>query len=342
MRIGVICPSEIAIRRFMPALMKCPGFQFAGIGVFSKCERFGSEEVDDNIFKEIRNRELEKARVFLSDYGGKLYESYEAIATAEDIDALYIPLPPALHFKWAKLALLNGKHVLIEKPATISADECNELIQIATKNNLAIHENYMFVFHNQITAIDDIVKNGEIGDVRLYRICFGFPKRMLNDFRYNKNLGGGALYDAGGYTIRYAVRLLGNTAKLKYAQSNYINGFDVDMYGSAALVNSDGITAQVAFGMDNDYKCELEIWGSNGCIKTGRILTAPVGFTPQVIISKGNDSCVVDLPSDDTFYKSILHFENCIINHQIRNDQFEIIKRQAELIDEFKEYTHIL
>ena len=59
----------------------------------------------------------------------------------------------------------------------------------------------MFVFHNQLEAINDIVRSGEIGDVRLYRITFGFPRRDARDFLYNKALGGGALLDAGGYTM---------------------------------------------------------------------------------------------------------------------------------------------
>ena len=120
----------------------------------------------------------------------------------------------------------------------------------------------MFAFHNQLKEIAQIIERGEIGDVRLYRISFGFPQRAVNDFRYNKELGGGALIDAGGYTIKYAAMLLGETAHITAAQMNYTDEFEVDIYGSATLVNQDGATAQIAFGMDNSYKCELEVWGS--------------------------------------------------------------------------------
>ena len=160
--------------------------------------------------------------------------------------------------------------------------------------------------------------------------------RAANDFRYNKALGGGALIDAGGYTIRYAIRLLGPTAKIRYAQSNYMKQFDVDMYGSAALCNADGVTAQIAFGMDNNYKCELEVWGSKGSLTTGRVLTAPVGFTPTAIIRKGNEDKVIDLPADDAFQKSIRHFVDCIENEKTRKERYQIIIKQAEMVDEFK------
>lgn len=320
----------------MPALQQCNDLEFAGIGIYTKEERFGSKDISEEAFQTALKQEREKAQVFIDQYGGVIYSGYEEIATSPDIDALYIPLPPALHFKWAKTAIEHGKHVLVEKPSTTSSSDTRELARLAARNGVALHENYMFAFHSQLDAIEEIIGNGEIGDIRLYRISFGFPRRSANDFRYNRALGGGSLIDAGGYTIRYATRLLGSTAEMKYAQSNYIDGFEVDMYGSAALVNAEGVTAQVAFGMDNNYKCELEAWGSKGCLTTGRVLTAPAGFVPTATIRKGNESTDIELPADDAFLKSIKHFIECIKNKEIREERYGIIVKQADLVDEFK------
>lgn len=335
MKIGIICPSEIALRRFMPALQQIPELEFVGLGVCNAEERFGSEMPEIGIVEDVLSAEREKAKVFTEQYGGKIFDSYTSIVHSDEIEALYIPLPPALHYRWAKEALESGKHVLVEKPSTISVATTRELTEIAQKRGLALHENYMFAFHEQLDAIDSIIKSGELGDLRLYRISFGFPRRAANDFRYNKNLGGGALIDAGGYTIKYAARLLGDTAKLRYAQMNYIDEFDVDVYGSAAMINEEGVTAQIAFGMDNNYKCELEAWCSKGCLTTGRVLTAPVGFVPQVTIRKGNEDEVRELPADDAFGKSIRHFLSCVFDNTIREKNYLEICRQAELVEEF-------
>ena len=342
MNLGIICPSEIAIRRFMPALQKCSRFKFYGIGVFAKEERFGCEEISEAVFQELLQKEKEKAQVFINEYGGRLFNSYEEIVTSSEIDVLYIPLPPALHYKWAKKALEHGKHVFVEKPATTTLSDTKDLINLAAKKNLAIHENYMFDFHEQLTSIEEIIQSGEIGEIRLYRISFGFPLRGANDFRYNKTLGGGSLIDAGGYTIRYATRLLGSSAKIKYAQSNFVDGYSVDMYGSAALVNNDGVTVQIAFGMDNNYKCELEVWGSKGCLTSGRILTAPSGFVPTATIRKGNNDTVINLPADDAFLKSIQEFAKCIDDERKRAERYRVILKQAEMVDEFKCLTRRL
>ncbi len=340
-RIGIICPSEIAFRRFMPALKKAENeIAFSGIGYASPEEWFGDiSNVSSDVIKEQQEREHAKAQSFIDAYGGKIYPGYEALIESKDVDAIYLPLPPALHYKWAKLALENGKHVFVEKPSTTCFADTDSLIDIASKKGLALHENYMFIFHNQVKALDDVVKSGEIGDVRLYRISFGFPLRAKNDFRYNKALGGGALLDAGGYTMKYANYLLGNSAKVVTAQVNNIDGFEVEMFGSCTMVNDEGITAQLAFGMDNDYKCEVEMWGSKGTITSNRILTAPEGFIPTYTIKKNQDFETRNLPADDAFLKSIKRFVNCINDNEIRNENYVILHRQESMVEQFREIS---
>lgn len=327
-RIGVICPSDIAQRRFLPALSGIDDFTFAGVAVADKCEWEGATD-------EIIEKEYEKATAIVNTFSGKIFNGYNAIIQSDIIDALYLPLPPALHYKWALSALENGKHVLVEKPFTTSLIETKILISLAQQNKLAVHENYMFGFHSQIDAIKKIIEGGDIGEVRLYRICFGFPLRALNDFRYNKELGGGALLDAGGYTVKLATLLLGNKVRVTASNLNYLPGFNVDMYGSATLVNEEGTTVQVAFGMDNSYKCDLEVWGSKASLFTGRILTAPPGYEPELVVKHNNESKTIKLPSDDAFRKSIIHFNECVEKPELREKNYADILLQAKLIDEF-------
>jgi len=337
-KLAVLCPSEIALRRFMPALRATGIFAFAGIGTASPEEWFGDSapSVSAEALREQRRREREKAECFTSQFGGEIYPSYSELLASPEVEAVYIPLPPGLHFRWAKAALAAGKHVFVEKPAATSAADAAELAALADSAALALHENYMFVFHRQLEAIDGIIASGEIGEVRLYRISFGFPRRAAGDFRYSRKLGGGALFDCGGYTIRYATRLLGESARLVAAQSGGVAGFEVDMYGSAMMVNADGAAAQIAFGMDNDYKCELEVWGSRGCLVTGRVLTAPAGFVPTVEIRRGGAAERRELPADDAFGKSIARFRDCIGDPAVRRAQYAAIVKQAEMVDEFR------
>lgn len=337
--IGIICPSEIALRRFMPALQKANDkIKFSAIGIASPEEWFGNlSSITKEQIDEQQVRERAKAKTFVDQYGGEIVVGYSNLVSSDLIDAVYIPLPPALHYKWAKNAIEAGKHVFVEKPSTTCLSDTDDLISLALQKRLALHENYMFIYHEQLNALDKIVKSGDIGDVRLYRISFGFPLRQLNDFRYNKALGGGALLDAGGYCMKYANYLLGGNAKVVTAQANDIEGFEVEMYGSATMVNEQGLVAQLAFGMDNDYKCDIEIWGSKGTITSGRILTAPAGFTPSYTIKKNQDIETRELPSDDAFLKSIERFVDCIESEQTRKEEYDILHTQEVLVEQFKE-----
>ena len=339
MRLGIISPSNIAEKRFLPALSKIKDIEFVAIAINSISERYDSEEYDEDIANEMMTRQREKAKRIVGKYGGKIVEGYKKLIESDIIDAVYIPLPPSLHYKWAKYAIQNKKHILLEKPSTINLSETKELIDLSIENDIAIHENYMFEFHNQIKEIDNILAKKIIGEIRQIRICFGFPKRADGDFRYDKKMGGGALFDAGGYTLKYATHFLGDTARIEYSNFNK-EKYDVDLYGIAILSNEKNDFVQVSFGMDNDYKCELEVWGSEGTLYTNRILTAPEGFIPTVTISKNGEKEELSLSSDDTFFKSINYFVKCINDEKIRNESRASILKQSILVDDFIKKTN--
>ena len=211
------------------------------------------------------------------------------------------------------------------------------MLGMAKKKSLALHENYMFQYHSQIAKISEMIEGGTIGEVRLLRLDFGFPFRGSGDFRYDKKLGGGALLDCGGYAIKLASMLLGEDARVVQATGKSKDGFDVDVYGSAVMQNGKGLVAQLSFGMDNDYRCSLDIWGSKGSLFTNRIFTAPDGFVPTLTITASDGTSEVKLESDDTFMKSIRFFHECVVDEGARYKSYGQIVRQGELIKDFME-----
>lgn len=309
-RLGILGTSEIAFRRFLPALKKHNEFEYIGVA----------------------SRNIEKTKPFVEDYGGKGYSSYDELLQDKNIDAVYIPLPPALHFEWGKKALQAGKHILMEKPFCVNLQQTEELIELAKERNLAVHENYMFMYHKQLTKIKEIIDSGYLGKIRLYRIAFGFPMREKNDFRYNKELGGGALLDCGGYTLKLANYLLGDTTKV--VCSNLVKeDFEVDLYGNATLQNDKGMTAQVSFGMDNAYKCELEVWGSKAILKVPRIFTAPDNFDVNLEIIDNNGIKNINVGIDNQFYNSINNFSLNINDKDKMFKEYNNVLVQSKLIN---------
>lgn len=338
MNVGIICPSEIAFRRFLPSLQKVKELTFAGVAIASPEEWAGDGKVTENTLAIIEN-ERKKAQNFINNYGGKIFEGYETLITSPEVDIVYLPLPPALHYKWARMALESGKHAYVEKPFTTCLEDTQSLLAIAKKKRLVVHENYMFIFHRQLQAVQYLIASGEIGKVRQYRVSFGFPRRAANDFRYNKALGGGALLDAGGYCMKYASWLLGDSARLVCANSYNDPECEVDIFGSCTMTNDEGTIVQMSFGMDCDYKCELEAWGSTGTLTTGRILTAPDGLEPDMVIKHNQEYITKKLPADNAFEKSICRFCDCIQNDKIREENYRLIERQSSFVSEFKKLS---
>lgn len=329
-RIGMLGTSNVAYRRFVPSVKQIPSFSYIGLAVAGAHE-WNSMSASESFESEYMN-EQKKADDFRRNYGGDTYNGYEQFLCSDEIDAIYIPLPPALHYKWAKLALERGKHVLLEKPFTTRLAHTQELVALATKKRLALHENYAFCYHEQLQKIFEILQDGTIGEPRQIRAAFGFPFRGAQDFRYIKALGGGSLFDSGVYPIKMSSKLLGTGARVTAASLQSAMDFDVDIYGSATLQNDYGLTAQITFGMDNAYKCEVEIWGSKGILTAPRVYTAPDEFSPQIIINNPEQS-VITVPPDWQFKKSALRFLDSIQSDNLRAQAYEEITEQSGLID---------
>ncbi len=312
MKIGILGTAEIAFRRFLPALRKCEGFSYAGVA----------------------SRTPAKGQAFQERFGGAVYDGYDALLDDESIDAVYAPLPPALHFEWGKKALERGKRLMLEKPFTTSFAETAALVDLAKEKGLAVHENYMFLYHSQLARIKELIASGELGELRLIRVSFGFPMRAAEDFRYKKALGGGALLDCGGYPLRLARELLGESARITQSRLVRPRGYEVDLYGNAVLENDAGLCAQVAFGMDNAYQCQLEVWGSAATLIAPRIFTAPPDFKPRIILRAPSGKSVVDQEADDQFLNSIRVFERCFSDEAFRDERYADIVRQGRMVDE--------
>lgn len=315
-KLGIIGTADIAYRRFLPALMIDKEIEYIGVAV----------------------RDKKKGKKFLESYGGKVYEGYDEIIHDKEITSMYIPLPPALHKYWGMMCLEEGIHVFMEKPLTVNLDEMLGLVKRARETQKVIFENYAFLYHMQLRKIKEMIFADQVlGDLRLIRINFSFPKRSSADFRYNKKLGGGALLDCGGYTIRLAEVFLGKKICVDTAKLNYVTGCDVDLYGTATLQNEKGMVAQIAFGMDNGYKCELEIIGQNGWIRVPRIFTAPIDYVTEIFMNINNEEGKIVVGQDNQFLNAICKYKTLLINDECRSEIYDEIVWTAELMENIRE-----
>lgn len=148
----------------------------------------------------IASRSLEKAQGAAADLGiEKAYGSYEALLADPDIDAIYNPLPNHLHVPVTVQAVEAGKHVLCEKPMALDAGEAARLLDLPKDRLVA--ENFMVRAHPQWIRAREIVRSGDLGELKAIQCFFSYYNDDPANIRNMADIGGGALYDIGCYTM---------------------------------------------------------------------------------------------------------------------------------------------
>lgn len=182
----------------------------------------------------VASRTLARAEAFAARHGiPRAYGSYEQLVEDPDIDVVYISAPHSEHLRLALLAISAGKHVLVEKPAGISAAEAREFAAAARAAGVFAMEAMWSRFLPQTTVLDQLVRDGSLGDVLTVTADFGAVFDPDPTGRaYNPALGGGALLDVGIYPVWFARFVLGEPAVVTARGSLTETGVDAQ----AALI----------------------------------------------------------------------------------------------------------
>jgi len=322
LRIGILSTANIAVRSVIPAILNLS---------------------DNFILAGIASRTQEKLHEVCKTCNTVPYVGYDKLVKDQSIDALYIPLPNSLHAEWIEKALLNGKHVIVEKSLGCSFEEVTRLTNLAREKNLVLFENFQFRFHPQTSLIQNLINQKTIGEIRCVRASFGFPPFSdKNNIRYQANLGGGALLDAGAYTTKVSQLILGLDLKVKASSLNSNSNCEVDIWGGAYLQDEKtGRFAELAFGFDHFYQCGVEIWGSLGKLKTNRLFTAPTNYEPVIIIETCEGEQRIKASAANHFELMLLHFHK-LITASINTEEEHLQNiDQARLIQEIKNLVYV-
>ena len=315
-RIGILGCANIAGRLVIPAIASSDNFKLTAVA----------------------SRSHKKAQAFASKFNCNAVKNYQSLIDRDDIDAIYIPLPIGLHHEWVIKCLESGKHVLCEKSLAPDYGTVKSMVETARSHSLVLIENFAFVFHSQHKFVLDKLKNGEIGQIRCFRGSFGFPPFTDDNIRYSKKLGGGSLLDAGSYAVKATQLIFGHDIKVTSAFLGYETGKEVDIYGGASLVSGSGHISQIAFGFDNYYQCNYEIWGSRGKLISERAFTAAPDIRPKVIIEKQNEKHEYTLPQDNHFLNILEHFHDSIRNNSLESNYSELLN-QSQLLTQIQEHA---
>lgn len=290
----------------------------------------GTARIADSVVKGIRgsanselvavaSRDLEKAREWaqardvLHSFG-----SYDEMLASDLIDAVYIPLPNALHKEWSIRAAEQGKHVLCEKPIAVSAQEVEELIEASQKHGVKIMEAFMYRFHPQTERIRQLVADQAIGETRIVRATFDFYLRRPHDVRWSKELGGGALLDVGSYCVNVANLVVGMLPSAVTASAVWApSGVDMSLVGTLEYPNGVLGAIDCSFQVGSAMQQRLAISGTEGIISVSRPFSRGPEENTSIVIDKADnvsEAEQIEVPSANHYQLMVEHFADAALN----------------------------
>jgi D-xylose 1-dehydrogenase (NADP+, D-xylono-1,5-lactone-forming) len=213
----------------------------------------------------VASRHADAAEAFAREHGiPHAHDSYDALLADPEVDAVYIPLPNALHVQWTIRALEAGKHVLCEKPLGRSASEVEAAFVTAERTGLILTEGFMYRHHPQTRRCHQLVREGAIGRLRMITSCFSFFTDDVANVRLRAELHGGALMDVGCYCVSAARMLAGEPERVSAEQTLGGDGVDVTFTGTMRF--ADGVLAHFDAGLALAPRHGLEVVGEAGSL----------------------------------------------------------------------------
>ncbi|MEJ7740872.1 MAG: Gfo/Idh/MocA family oxidoreductase [Chitinophagaceae bacterium] len=132
------------------------------------------------------------------------YQNFDQISNNQDIDVVYVVLPPSMHREYTVRAADAGKHVWCEKPMAVRVDECQAMIDACRKNKRSLAIGYRLQHEPNTQEYRRIIKQRLLGKVQKVTCAAGYRENRTNHWKQIKELGGGVLYDMGVYAIQGA------------------------------------------------------------------------------------------------------------------------------------------
>jgi predicted dehydrogenase len=242
------------------------------------------------------------------------YEQYEE--SLEQVDAVYIALPNAMHAEYAIRAARAGVHVLCEKPMAVTVDECERMIEACESNGVKLMIAYRLHFEAINLDVIDIVRHRRIGEPKYFNSSFSMAVRA-GDIRTKRALGGGTLYDIGVYCINAARGLFRAEPKEVIALSVNSGTPKLDQIDetTGAVLRFDGERlAAFVTSFNADHVAAYRIVGTRGQMHVNPAYEYAGGLAYELTVNGKTERRRIG--KRDQFAPELLHFSDCILENR--------------------------
>ena len=265
-RWGIVSTADIGMKKVTPGIMNSPHSEVVALA----------------------SRDLGRAKAGLAELGlpnARAYGSYEELFADPNVDAIYNPLPNHLHVPITLAAARAGKHVLCEKPISMTAAEAEQLR--AAPKNVLITEAFMVRHHPQWHRAREIVRSGELGQVHLVRGAFLYFNDDPTNVRNLADIGGGGLMDIGCYCVIAGRYLFDAEPKRVVALVDRDPSFKTDRL--ASVIADFGAGRQLSFvcGTQSAGRQTVEVFGTEASLEIVIPFNAPPDEKTAILVGSG-------------------------------------------------------
>lgn len=220
----------------------------------------------------------------------RVHDSYEALLADPDLDAVYLPLPNDLHGPWIRAAADAGKHVLCEKPLSLSATEADAVAAYCRERGVLLMEAFMYRFHPAWAEVRRLLAEGAIGRLTDVETWFAFrSQQAASDYRMSMARGGGALLDVGCYAVNLTRWLLGDVPDAVTASARLDPAGEVDLTFSAILDYGQARSVFTA-SMEQEPDHRVRLHGTSGWLSVADPFNCPADHVTTITIASGGDA----------------------------------------------------
>jgi predicted dehydrogenase len=264
---GVLGVASIATRKVIPAMQQGEWSEIAGIA----------------------SRDRAKAENAAREMGiAKAYGSYEELLADPEIEAVYNPLPNHLHILWSIKAAEAGKHVLCEKPLSLTVAEAKSLLAVRDRTGVKIGEAFMVKTHPQWLRTRELIRGGKIGPLRAISGIFNYFNRDAKNVRNIAEWGGGGILDIGCYPITTSRFVFGEEPTRVVAVLEKDPDFKTDRLGSAIMEFPSGLATFTCSTQIVPYQ-RMQFFGTKGRIEIEIPFNAPLEKETRIFVDDGRD-----------------------------------------------------
>lgn len=281
-------------------------------------------------------RDLSRAQAMADKHGiSKAYGSYEEVLADPDVEVIYIALPNHLHISWAKKAADSGKHVLIEKPGAMTAQEYSVMDDVDPE--LKISEAFMVRQQPRWIKLRELLRSEQYGRPMSFSSLLSFTMENTDDFRQKPELGGGAYYDQGCYTAM-AARYIFDAEPVRVFAAVENNSANIDVFTSVIMDFGQGRFGTFTVSLAQALTQTVQVV----CEKA--FISLPQAFVPsqtevnRILIdtSVEHENPIIDtleFPGLDQYEEEVTNFSKAVRGEEVAYFDLQDARANAKVCD---------